>query len=131
MKKENKTPENKNNKVDETPPKTKTKEDGYIHHLLVQGSSPIDSVLGDDPTALFHELDRIYYEHCKKIYNGKLRKGTPFDYRIVRTTSNRPWDATLVQYVPGSMSRSRFRRFEYQDDDDDELEYDNYVNGDY
>lgn len=117
-------------KVEESSPKIKSKEDGYIHHILVRGQNPVDSVLGDDPTPLFHEIDRIYYEHCKKIYNGKICKGTPFDYHIVRTTSNRPFDAVLVQYTPGSLSRNRFRRFEYQDEED-EMDYDSYVNGDY
>ena len=134
MKKQTNTaPKQNETKVKEDSPKIKTKEDGYIHHLLSVNGKVVDSVLGEDPTPLFHEVDNLYYEHRKKIYNGKLRKGSPFSYQIVKTNSKTPWNETSVEYVAGSLSKHRFRRFEYKETEDDEdgEEYEDFVNGGY
>ena len=129
---ENKVATKQQPKVEGTTPKFKTKEEGYIHHNLIIAGELVDCVLGEDPTPLFKEIDQRYYEYRKKLYNGNIRKGTPFDCRVIRVTSNRPWEEKEVLYTPGSMSKNRFRRFDYEDEDEDEIpDYDTIVNGGY
>jgi hypothetical protein len=111
-------------------PKIKDKNNGYIHHILLINRKIVDSVLGDDPSVLFKEVDNLYYEHLKKIYNGKLRKGSEFNFQILRTDSNTPHQQIVVHYTPGSTSKTRFRKFDNSDsiENDFQVDYEEYSN---
>ncbi len=131
-------PENKTETVKpSTPPKkpkvkkeepevrTKTTEGEYIHHDLYINNGWVTSVLGSDPKVLFEVVDKEYYTFRKNIAMGKVRKGTPFKFHILRRVGI---ESFSVPYIPGSTLGNRFR-WRDEEDEDDEEEFDYF--GDY
>jgi hypothetical protein len=84
--------------------------------------------LGEDPTRCMKALDDYYFDFRRRMAAGKVRKGTEFDYYIVRA-SGKPQTQTLINYVPGSSSKRKFKSYDDYDDDeyeDYEDEYSDY-----
>lgn len=118
----------KTNKVESEEIRIKDKNGNYIYHRLMSRTMGfIIESLGEDPTRCMKALDDYYFDFRRKVAAGKVRKGTEFDFYIVRASGN-PQMENVVQYIPGSSSKRKFVSYDdYEDDYDDyEDEYADY-----
>lgn len=106
----------KRTKSDDPMSGIKTKSGSYIHHDLYDRHGWVTSCLGDDLKVLFEAVDRIYFEHKRKISNGNLKRGSPFKFSILRRVDGA---ISEVPYVPGSTLGNRNRWRDDEDEDDD------------
>lgn len=110
----------KNVESEET--RIKDKNGNYIYHRLISRTMGfIIESLGDDPTRCMKALDDYYFDFRRKVAAGKVRKGTEFDFYIVRASGD-PQMETLVQYLPGSSSKRHYKSYDDEDDDYDDYE---------
>ena len=115
---------NVHKKAPEYKPKMKNKEGFHIHHDLHSNRFGwVTGCLGEDATTLFEAIDKYYSDYQKKISMGDLKQGTPFDYYITRSTSDKPWDAEVVNYALGSTLKRRGGGRKRYDDDEDDYDY--------
>lgn len=107
----------RNVKKEDTAPVIKTKSGEYIHHDLYDCNGWVTSCLGDDLKVIFETVDRSYFEHKRKISNGKIKRGSPFNFRIFRRVGS---EIKEVVYIPGSTLGNKYRWKDDDDDDDDD-----------
>jgi len=110
------TPKQPKAKKEEPEVRIKTKEGEYIHHDLYDRNGWVTSCLGDDPKVLFEAVDRDYFAFRRRMANGKVKRGTPFKFQILRRVG---LNCKEVPYIPGSTLGNRFRWRDEEDEDED------------